>query len=201
MNKQGIRNQVKALMNRNDFTDALANTFIDQATARIQRTLRIPPMEKMDLYTITDVTPDTLVLPNDFLNVKHLYSGETMLEFVDLGKFLSTATTVGIPRIYSRIQGALKIKPTPVEDSVVTLVYYGEIPDLVNDSDETWLSAIASDLLIYGALTYAADYFVDERKASFEERFGQVYAELEEQARIGEMDQSAIRVQPAHSDY
>jgi hypothetical protein len=158
-------------------------------------------MEKIELYTITDVTPDTLVLPNDFLNVKHLYADTTMLEFVDLGKFLGTPTTVGIPTIYSRIQGALKIKPTPSAGSVVTLVYYGEIPDLVNDSDETWLSSIASDLLIYGALTYAADYFVDDRKPAFEERFGQVYAELEEQARIGEMDQSAIRVQPAHSDY
>ena len=201
MNKQGIRNQVKALMNRNDFTDALADTFIDQATARIQRTLRIPPMEKVELYTITDVTPDTLVLPNDFLNVKHLYTGETMLEFVDLGKFLATPTYVGVPSIYSRLQGTLKIKPTPAQNSVVTLVYYGEIPDLVNDTDETWLSAIGSDLLIYGALTFAADYFVDERKAAFEERFAGIYSELEEQARIGEMDQSAIRIQPTYSDY
>lgn len=201
MNKQGIRNQVKALMNRNDFTDALANTFIDQATARIQRTLRIPPMEKVELYTITNITPDTLILPNDFLSVKHLYSSDTMMEYVDLGKLISTPTTTGVPSIYSRLQGTLKVKPTPVEDSVVTLVYYGEIPDLVGDDDETWLSAIASDLLIYGALTFAADYFVDERKVSFEERFGQAYAELEEQARIGEMDQSAIRIQPAYSDY
>lgn len=201
MNKTGIRTQIKALMNRNDFTDALANTFIDQATARIQRTLRIAPMEKMGLYTITAVTPDTLVLPNDFLNVKHLYTGDTVLEYVDLSKFLGTPTTTGIPRIYTRIQGSLKVKPTPVMDSTVVLVYYGEIPDLVADSDETWLSVIASDLLIYGALTYAADYFIDDRKADFETRFAQIYAELEEQNRLGEMDQSAIRVQPTYSDY
>lgn len=201
MNKLGIRNQIKALMNRNDFTDALANTFIDQATARIQRTLRIAPMEKMGLYTITAVTPDTLVLPNDFLNVKHLYTGTSVLEYVDLAKFLGTTTTTGVPRIYTRIQGSLIVKPTPVVDSTIVLVYYGEIPDLVADTDETWLSVIASDLLIYGALTYAADYFVDERKADFEARYGQIYAELEEQGRLGEMDQSAIRVQPTASDY
>lgn len=201
MDKQGIRDQVKALMNRNDFTDALADTFIDQAVARIQRTLRIPPMEKVELYTITDVSPETLILPNDFLNVKHLYSDDTLLEYVEMGKFLSTATSTGIPKIYTRLQGTLKVKPTPTEDSTVTLVYYGEIPDLVEDTDETWLSAISSDLLIYGALTFAADYFVDERKPAFEERFAQIYGELEEQARIGEMDQSALRVQPAHSDY
>lgn len=202
MDKQGIRDQVKALMNRNDFTNALANTFIDQAVARIQRTLRIPPMEKVEIYTITDVAPDTLVLPNDFLNVKHLYASDYLLEYVDLGRFLATQDPVGsIPKIYTRLQGTLKVKPTPAEDSTVTLVYYGEIPDLVEDTDETWLSAISSDLLIYGALTFAADYFVDERKPAFEERFAQIYGELEEQARIGEMDQSALRVQPAHSDY
>jgi hypothetical protein len=201
MNKLGIREQVKALMNRNDFTDAVANTFIDQAVARVQRTLRIPPMEKVELYTITDVSPDTLVLPNDFLNVKHLYANDRLMEYVDLGQFLAAPSEVGEPRIYTRIQGTLKIKPTPAQGSVVTMVYYGEIPDLVNDTDETWLSAIGSDLLIYGALTFAADYFVDDRKQVFEERFASIYGEIEEQARIGEMDQSAMRIQPAYSNY
>jgi hypothetical protein len=201
MNKQGIREQVKALMNRNDFTDALANTFIDQATAQIQRTLRIPPMEKTEVYTAGAVTPETLVLPADFLGVKYLYTDDSLLEFVDLGKYLATPNEIGKPTIYTRIQAALKVKPIPVLDSTITMVYYGEIPDLVDDSDETWLSVIASDLLVYGALTFAADYFVDERKASFEERFTAVYLELEEQSRLNEMGQSALRIQPAHSDY
>jgi len=201
MNKQGIREQVKDLMNRNDFTDALANTFIDQATARIQRTLRIPPMEKTEVYTAGAVTPETLVLPEDFLGVKYLFTDDGLLEFVDLGKFLATPNNVGVPTVYTRIQAALKVKPIPVLDSTVTMIYYGEIPDLVNDNDETWLSVIASDLLVYGALTFAADYFVDERKAAFEERFANVYSELEEQALLNEMGQSALRVQPAHSDY
>ncbi len=201
MDKQGIRDQVKALMNRNDFTDALANTFIDQATARIQRTLRVPPMEKTEIYTAGAIAPETLVLPADFLGVKYLYTDDGLLEFVDLGKYLSTPNQAGVPTIYTRIQAALKVKPFPVLNSTVTMVYYGEIPDLVNDTDETWLSAIASDLLIYGALTFAADYFVDERKAAFEERFAAVYSELVEQATLNEMGQSALRIQPAHSDY
>lgn len=202
MNKQGIREQVKALMNRNDFTDALANTFIDQAVGRIQRTLRIPPMEKTETYTVTTVTPDTLVLPNDFLNIKYLYSGSTLLEYVDVGTFLGTFDATGsTPKMYTRLQAALKVKPTPAEGTEITMIYYGEIPDLVQDTDENFLTDIAPDLLTYGALTFAADYFVDERKPLFEERYAQIYSELEEQSRLNEMDQSAIRVQPAHSDY
>jgi hypothetical protein len=200
MNKQGIRNQVKALMNRNDFTDALTDTFIDQAVARIQRTLRLPTMEKQEVY-ITAEQPADLILPNDFLNIKYLYSGNTLLEYVDIGKFLSLPNQVGAPQVYTRVQGSLKIKPTPPEDTEILMIYYGEIPDLVSDSDENFLTAIAPDLLVYGALSFAADYFVDERKPLFEDRFATIYGELEEQARMNEMDQSAIRVQPAYSNY
>ena len=202
MNKQGIREQVKALMNRNDFTDALANTFIDQAITRIQRTLRVPDMESTEQYVIGTENPETLALPSDYLSIKFLYADDRLLEYVDLGKFLSTPNEIGIqPLMYTRLQEALKLKPSPAEGSSVTMVYYSKIPALVSDSDTNWLSLSASDLLIYGALTFAADYFVDERKGAFEERFGSIYAEIDEQARINEMDQSALRIQPAYSNY
>lgn len=46
MNKGEIRAHFKALLNRSDITDALADTFIDQGITRIQRSLRVPSMEK-----------------------------------------------------------------------------------------------------------------------------------------------------------
>jgi len=202
MNKAGIRSQVSALLNRNDVTDALLDTFIEQAVARIQRTLRIPSMEKLQTYTITDVTPETLTLPQDFMSLKYLYVNDQVLEYVDLGKFLATLDAPGsIPRMYTRLQGALKVKPTPSPGTVLNMLYYGEIPDLVENTDENFLTIIAPDLLVYGALTFAADYFVDDRKATFEERFATIYTEIEAQAILSEMDQSALRVQPAYSDY
>lgn len=202
MNKAGIRSQVSALLNRNDVTDALLDTFIEQAVARIQRTLRIPSMEKLQTYTITDVTPETLTLPQDFMSLKYLYVNDQVLEYVDLGKFLATLDAPGsTPRMYTRLQGALKVKPTPSPGTVLNMLYYGEIPDLVVNTDENFLTIIAPDLLVYGALTFAADYFVDDRKATFEERFATIYTEIEAQAILSEMDQSALRVQPAYSDY
>lgn len=202
MNKAGIRSQVSALLNRNDATDALLDVFIDQAVARIQRTLRIPSMEKFETYTVTDVAQDTLTLPQDFMSLKYLYVGDRVLEFVDLGRFLATLDAPGsLPRMYTRVQGALKVKPTPATSTVLNMIYYGEIPDLVVDTDENFLSIIAPDLLIYGALTFAADYFIDERKQLFEDRFAQIYNEIEAQAILSEMDQSALRIQPAYSEY
>jgi hypothetical protein len=195
MNKQGIRNQVLALLNRNDCSDELADTFIEQAVARIQRTLRVPAMEKAESYTINAVASDSLILPNDFMSMKLLYCGDTLLEYVDLQRFLQYP--VGgraTPRIYTRIQGELKIKPIPQEGTEILMVYYGEIPDLITDTDTNFVTEIAPDLLTYAALTYAADYFVDERKPYFEETYGRVYSELMEQANLTEMEQSGMRL-------
>jgi len=183
----------------------LLDVFIDQAVARIQRTLRIPPMEKMEVYSASEQSPDTLFLPNDFLELKHLYiSSSTQssytLQYKDLDSFLRYPDAPGSsPMFYTRIQGTLKIKPTPTEGAQTIMVYYGEIPDLVEDTDESWLSILAPDLLVYTALSYAADYYVDERKASFEENFARIYGELVEQATAIEMNQSGLAIAPAYN--
>jgi hypothetical protein len=198
MNKSQLRTQLLALLNRNDCTNEQADIFIDQAVARIQRTLRIPPMEKQSISTVNDITPELIVLPDDFLNIKYLYSNNGMLSFRDVNTFLSLPSSSGDPKFYTRLQGGLQLKPTPPEGTTLTLVYYGEIPDLVLETDTNFLTTIASDLLIYGALTFAADFFVDDRKPIFEDRFGAIYREVDEQARLTEMEQTTLAIQPVY---
>lgn len=198
MNKLGIRNQIKGLLNRNDLTDAQADIFIDQAVARIQRTLRIPPMEKTQLYTAGSTGANLLSLPTDFLQLKHLYTPTGTIRYVDLSEYLRTQDAPGnTPVIYTRIQGGLQIKNTPPEGYVITMVYYGEIPDLVNDTDENFLTAIAPDLLVYGALTFAADFFIDERKEAFEATAVRVFEELNQQAIEMEFAQEGMAIAPS----
>lgn len=192
MNKQGIRNQVLGLLNRNDCPNELADTFIEQSMARIQRTLRVPSMERGSSVSVNAELPDILVIPQDFLNMKYLYSGSTLLEYVDLQRFLQYPVSVDVPRVYTRIQGQFKVKPTPVAGTEITLIYYGEIPNLTTDTSENFLTVAAPDLLVYGALTYAATYFLDERKAAFEQDFTRIYQELTEQALLTEMEQSGM---------
>lgn len=192
MNKGQIRSQFLALLNRNDCSNELADTFLEQGLARIQRTLRVPSMEKVQTYTANDTAPGSLILPNDFLNIKHLYCGDTLLEYVDLGRFLRHIDSVDTPRIYTRIQGELKVKPTPPEGTEILMVYYGEIPDLPADTDTNFVTEIASELLVYGALSYAADYFIDERKSMFEDTYARVFSELMEQAYMTEFEQSTM---------
>lgn len=183
--KAEIRSQFKALLNRNDCTDSIANVFIDQTIARIQRTLRVPSMEKALTITFTEELPDSFVLPNDFLGIKELYFVQEpfskSLERMELGRFLEISALSGtVPSYYTRVQNTIKVKPCS-EGVTLYLVYYGEIPDLVNDEDDNFVTLIAPDLLIYGALSFACDYFVDERKGVYEERYKEIYAEIEEQ--------------------
>lgn len=198
MNKAAIREQIKALLNRNDATDAQVDTFIEQAVARIQRTLRVPSMEKVEIYSTTEDLPNTLSLPNDFLQLKHLYRSDGVIEYVDLGRFLKTVDAPGNkPLYYTRVQGSYLIKPTPPQDYEITMIYYGEIPDLANDTDSNFVTEIAPDLLVYGALTFAADYFVDDRKAAFEEIAVRIFNEIQDQANTMEFAQDGMAVNNA----
>lgn len=194
MNKQGIRTQLLGLLNRNDCPNETADIFIEQALARIQRTLRVPSMERGNLITVNEENPDIIVIPEDFLNIKYLYTGSTLLEYVDIQRFLQYPTSVDTPRIYTRIQGEFKIKPSPPAGTEITMIYYGEVPDLTSDTSENFLTVVAADLLVYGALSYAADYFVDERKPAFEQEYNRIYQELVEQALLTEMDQSGMAI-------
>jgi hypothetical protein len=200
MNLASIRKKFLAILNRNDCDTDLANDFLNMAQTRIERTLRIPGMEKMMLTTGTaDVPTDQIVLPTDFLSIKHLYAGSMLLVHKDIGHFLGLQAAPGTPRYYSRIGGSYLIKPSlPAGDQTV-MVYYAAQPSLVNDTDENLFGLIAADLLIYGALSYATDYYVDDRTQSFEGRFTQLYNDLDEQGRMTDMEQSAMAVAPAYS--
>ena len=67
------------------------------------------------------------------------------------------------------------------------------------DSDENALAAVASDLIIYGSLTYSADFYLDERGPLFEQKFIQFLDEIQEQANDQEMNGGVQSIQPSYS--
>ena len=80
-----------------------------------------------------------------------------------------------------------------------TLYYHAEYPPLSADSDENVLSQSAPDLIIYGALSFAADYYLDQRAEIFEGRFQQFLTELQEQANDQELQGGTQSVLPAYT--
>lgn len=196
MNKGAIRSHFKALLNRSDCSDALADTFMDQSIARIQRTLRIPSMEKQNSYTITGSTT-FVILPSDFLEIIDLYYDKTSLSRVPMNEILTfkEANESGTPKFFSREDENLLIYPSPTSGSL-KLNYYGQFADMTSDSDENALALSSSDLIIYGMLTYASDYYLDERGPVFEQKYQQFLAEIQEQANDSEMAGTVQAMRP-----
>lgn len=196
MNKGQIRSHFKALLNRSDCSDALADTFIDQSISRAQRGLRIPPMEKTHTYNLTAST-STLIIPADFLEIIDIYYASTNLARVTMSKYveMSQPAQQGTPKYFTRVGETIKIYPYPTSGSV-SINYYGQFADMSQDTDENDLAIIASDLITYGALGYASDYFLDERGPLFETKFIQFLSELQEQANDAELSGTVQAMQP-----
>lgn len=186
MNKGQIRAHFLALLNRSDCPDPLADTFIEQATTRVQRVLRTPAQEAQQTYTITGLT-SSVTIPNNLLEIISVYMDGVALTRIPHHEMLQAQKTgeQGIPRLMCRQQGQILLHPQPTTGTVY-LDYYAEFPTLATDTDSNALTAIASDILTYTALSYAADYFMDERAALFEQKSGQFLAELQEQSNAAE---------------
>ena len=198
MNYGDLKTHFEAVLNRSDITAALTETFIGQGIARIQRQLRSPINERKADYTITSQTA-SIILPNDFLEIISFYMGKHELSRISMSRYreLYEANATGSPQFFTREQQRLLLYPQPT-DGTLTLYYYCDFPALVNNADENDLTAVASDLVIYSALTYAADYFLDERSAIFEQKFNQFLGELQEQANDQELNGGVQSIEPSY---
>ena len=189
MNYGDLKTHFNDVLNRSDITTALTERFIDQGIARIQRSLRVPFMEKQRNYTIT-ASIQEITLPSDFLETRDLYhSSGTTLERVSMEamRALKVNSVTGNPTKYTREQAAFLLYPYPA-DGKVTLNYYGELDAFTSDSTETTMSRVASDLLIYAGLTFAADFYLDERSPLFESKYQAFLEELQEQSNDQELN-------------
>lgn len=186
MNYGNLRTHFKALLNRSDITDALANTFIEQGIQRIQRQLRVPSMERTLTYAITNKVSFVLV-PSDMLELISISHGYQHLVSLPSHKFneISEGKEEGIPKYFMRRRETLELYPAP-SSGELKIDYYGEFQVMSADSDESTLAKIASDLICYAALGYAADYYLDERTAVFEQKFIAILNEIQEQANAAE---------------
>jgi hypothetical protein len=199
MNYGDLKQNFQDVLNRNDITSALTTRFIDQGIARIQRQLRTPMSEKVLEVSITSATT-SLTLPADFLEIISLYHGKYELERVSMRRFreLNDNTYTGKPLYFARQAEKLLLYPQPADGTLV-LYYHAEFPSMTQDTDENVLARAASDLIVYSALTYAADHFLDQRSELFEQKFNQFLAEIQEQANDQELQGGTQSILPSYS--
>ena len=164
-----LKDEFESTLNRADLTAALKDRFVRDGIRRINRTLRTKPMESSTTLTTTSYQ---LTLPTDLLEVIALYreADDKQARALPLEDFLSYRKTGDIPIVYYRQANILKIRPNDDDGTQYTLYYYaGSDSDLLIDTDTNAIVTNYSDAVIYAALSYAADYFLDtERKQAWE---------------------------------
>lgn len=203
MNYGDIKSHFNELLNRSDITPTLTTQFVDQGISRIQRQLRTPLNENVSTYVITGQTP-SLTLPTDFLEIISIYHESIELKRVPMETFrpLAQNPMAGRPEVFVRQQQDIQMHPQPTTGNVV-LYYYGEFAPMVLNTDENTLAAVAPDLITYAALTYAADYYLDERGPLFEDKFRLFLSELQAQSDDQELNGGVQSIQPMsrYDDY
>lgn len=202
-----MQTQFTGLLNRRDLTPALTLAFLQQSILRIQRTLRIPAMEKSITATIGNLYSNGITVPGDLLQMIAMTDETDPANLVELQRValpevlrrLNVSTNVsGSPaRVYARRGSKFVIGPLPSFGTVLRMDYYATLGTLAANTDTNVLGDVAPDLIIYGALSYGAAYFLDKRLAAFEQRFQQIHDDLQGQANNDELTGNAC-VSPAY---
>ena len=195
MNYGETKDYFSKVLNRRDITPSLTETFIQNAIQRTQRLLRLPPMEKSVIITPTNGAVD---VPGDLLQFLAVIVDSKVHGRISLSDLLTYREQGSSFNGYCIQDGEVLLTPIPSGSSDVRIDYYGDFTSLVADTDSNWMTDIAPDLIVYGALSYACDYFLDNRKQLFEERFINTVAELAEQRMMDELSAGA-QIQPAYS--
>ncbi len=203
-----MRAQFVDLLNNTEISDpndSRVKGWFDASIVRIMRELRAPHMERVLTIDTSLADIDTIIIPNDYLQTKaFIYtlgdstSGE--VQALELGDYyrLAQGRSFGVPTYYCRRYDRWLVADPVPKGSTALIIYYGEEPPLVNDTDETTLAKIAPDLIVYGALTYAADYFSDPRGDQWEAKWQVFRDQLQSQSSEGDNYNGSNAVQAAY---
>lgn len=190
-----LKNDIQTWLADDDISPAVP-TFIRLCEVRINRKLRTLAQEVTVTATVQlDETPsgtNYVSLPDDFIEVVTITSPNTEANgYLD---YVSPERMVGedYPGFYS-IKSNVILLPTGIETIVMT--YMAKFPELDDANITNWLTANAYDALLYGSLTHAEGYVVnDERIPLWESAYQTSMAAINEQDMIARTSGNTLRV-------
>lgn len=143
---------------RTDLNDLLPR-FVALFEMKVSRRLRLRQQESAFSGTVAS---NEIALPSDFVAFKALWRSE-------LPQYPLQALPLDV--VLQRTEGAATayaVQGTTIRfdgDGDITGVYYAAVPGLQTNGT-TWLSALAYDAYLYGALSEASVYSLDDQRAT-----------------------------------
>jgi hypothetical protein len=157
------------LMDRADIVAMIPN-FIVLAETDFNDRVRHRLMHRRSTTTATDYR---VALPQDWLEAVNIQvtadnahpsqvfyaSPENLDEIRDRGN------SGGIPTHFGIVGSELEFVPAP-DGALIEMTYYGRIPALSDLNPTNWLLTARPDAYLYGALTHAAPYLMDDARVA-----------------------------------
>jgi hypothetical protein len=172
-NYSSLQSAIADYLNRQDLT-AQIPTFIQFCEADLNTRLRC--REQIVRAEATS-SAEFVQLPSDWveaINVQ-IVDGQSPLRYVTLDEadIVKKERRFDFVHFYSLMNGAIELVPAPTDDVDIEMVYYRNIPALTDSNTTNWLLTRAPDVYLYGALTHAAPFLLDDQRMGV---FGGVYA-------------------------
>jgi len=167
-----LQSAIADYLNRADLT-AQIQTFIQFAEADLNTRLR---SREMIVNATATSDGQFVALPSDWLEAINMMivGGQSPLRYItpDEADTIIKAQTYTSTRFYSMTTGIIELVPPAVDDITIDMVYYGKIPALSTANTTNWLLTKAPDVYLYGALTHAAPFLMDDQRMGV---FSQIY--------------------------
>lgn len=192
MSYQALIDDLKSILNRDDCTDAQADTFLRQGILRLQREVRLPSMEREMSTTIVANGTSFIVLPSDLLQIIDVYvtDGNSTNPRALVKKSyreLMGYSTSAFPQAYARYQNVIKIAGNLSVGAIVTLLYYGTFASLTAWTEDNEVTLGFPDAAVYAGLPFAADSFSHASGDAWEKRYTSLRDALRNEAADLEM--------------
>ena len=196
-----LKTSIANFLARDDLTDQIPN-FIQLAEGRMNRELETREQQKRVTATLTS-GDEYIALPTDLREIREVKlntSPITVLDYyspVGLDQSFGT-TTQGKPSGYSVVGKELKLRPVPDSSYTAEIIYIGNLNSL-SDSATTTLFTRSPDLYLYGSLTEAYTYLLDEQRASvYDSKFTRALEEVKVDEQRSQYGSGSLQIK---SDY
>ena len=166
-----LKDAIADWLDRSDLTSRIPD-FIALAEARINRELRIRPMEVRSV-AYTSSGQKYFNLPGGYLQMRNIQlntNPTTPLEYItpEMLDRLYGSNTTGKPRAYTLIGDEIQLSPIPDAAYEIEMAFYENITSLGDGTSGTvtynWLTQNAPDVLLYGSLMEAEPFIKNDER-------------------------------------
>ncbi len=204
---ENLKSAVADWLDRSDLTDRIPD-FITLAEARINRDLRIRPMEVRSVMTTT-AGQRYFNLPGGYIQMRNIQLNTnpiTPLEYItpEMLDRLYGSSVTGKPRAYSLIGDEIQLAPVPDSTYTLEMAFYEKFTPLGDGTEGTitsnWLTNNAPDILLYGSLLEAEPFIKnDERVPVWLTAYGEAIKKIQNADDRDRHSGSQMRVRNIYS--